>query len=132
MDYDDYVNNSDDDYSNEHDDGEDDEIYELVIAGCHAAVTYYTKYTDKQPCRNSEQTGSMWLLRYLTGNKSLCRENFRMKPHVFSQLCSVLQHTYGLQHTKRIRLKESVGICLMILGHGHCNRVVQERFQHSG
>ena len=77
MDYDDYVNNSDDDYS-------DDEIYELVIAGCHAAVTYYTKYIDKQPCRNFEQTGSMWLLRCLTGNKSLCRENFRMKPHVFS------------------------------------------------
>ena len=84
MDYDDYVNNSDDDYSDEHDDGEDDEIYELVVAGCHAAVTYYTKYIDKQPCRNSEQTGSMWLLRCLTGNKSLCRENFRMKPHVFS------------------------------------------------
>ncbi len=132
MDYDDYVNNSDDDYSDEHDDGEDDEIYELVVAGCHAAVTYYTKYIDKQPCRNSEQTGSMWLLRCLTGNESLCRENFRMKPHVFSQLCNVLQHTYGLQHTKRIRLEESVGICLMILGHGHCNRVVQERFQHSG
>jgi hypothetical protein len=54
-----------------------------------------------------------------------------MKPRVFSQLCNVLQHTYGLQHIKCIRLEESVGIYLMILGDGHCNRMVQERFQHS-
>ena len=54
-----------------------------------------------------------------------------MKPHVFLQLCNVLQHTYGLQHTRHIRLKESVGICLMILGQGACYRMVQERFQHS-
>jgi hypothetical protein len=52
MDYDDYVNNSDDDYSDEHDDDEDDEIYELFVVGCHAVVTYYIKYIDKQPCRN--------------------------------------------------------------------------------
>ena len=54
-----------------------------------------------------------------------------MKPHVFLQLCNVLQHTYGLQHTRHIRLEESVGICLMILGQGACYRMVQERFQHS-
>jgi hypothetical protein len=77
-------------------DSEDDEIYVLIVAGCHAAVTYYTKYIDKQPYRNSEQTGSMWLLHCLTSNESLCHENFRMKPHVFSQLCNVLQHAYGL------------------------------------
>ena len=57
---------------------------------------------------------------------------FRMKPYVFLQLCNVLQHTYGLQHTKHIRLKESVNLCLMILRQGACYRMVQERFQHSG
>ena len=53
---------------------------------------------------------------------------FRMKPHVFFQLCNILQHTYGLQHIGHIKLKESVGICLMILGQGACYRMVQERF----
>ena len=57
---------------------------------------------------------------------------FRMKPYIFLQLCNVLQHTYELQHTKHIRLEESVNLCLMILGQGTCYRMVQERFQHSG
>ena len=56
---------------------------------------------------------------------------FRMKPHVFLQLCNVLQHTYELQHTRHIRLEESIGICLMIFGQEACNRLVQERFQYS-
>ena len=89
------------------------------------------KYIDKQPCRDSEQTGYMWLMDCLTGNKTKCYEIFRMKSHVFLQLCNVLQHTYGFQHTRYIRLEESVGICLMILGQGVCYRMVQERFQHS-
>jgi hypothetical protein len=40
-------------------------------------------------------------------------------------------HTYGLQHTRQIRLEELVGICLMTLTQGSCNGLVQERFQHS-
>ena len=68
----------------------------------------------------------------LIGNEGKLHEMLRMKPHVFLQLCNVLQHRYGLQHTRHIRLEESVGICLTILGQGACNRLVQERFQHSG
>ena len=61
-----------------------------------------------------------------------CYQNFKMKPYVFFQLCNVLQHTYGLRHTRRNRLEESVAICLRILGHETCNRLVQDRFLHSG
>ena len=39
MDYDDYVNNSDDDHDNI--DDNDYEINELVVAGCQAVVKYY-------------------------------------------------------------------------------------------
>ena len=56
---------------------------------------------------------------------------FRMKNEVFHNLCQVLQYDYGLQHSRNIKLKESVAICLLILGHGICNRMVQEIFQHS-
>ncbi|KAK9983014.1 hypothetical protein SO802_032539 [Lithocarpus litseifolius] len=134
MDYNDHIDNSDEDHSYdvENDEYDDEELYDLAVAGCHVAVTYYMKYIDKQPCRDSEQTGYIWLMDCLTGNETKCYEMFRMKPHVFLQLCNVLQHTYGLQHTRHIRLEESVGICLMILGQGACYRMVQERFQHSG
>ena len=54
----------------------------------------------------------------LIGNEGKLHEMLRMKPHVFLQLCNVLQHRYGLQHTRHIRLEESVGICLMLLGQG--------------
>ena len=32
------------------------------------------KYIDKQPCRESEQTGYMWLMDCLTGNETKCLE----------------------------------------------------------
>ncbi|XP_075675018.1 uncharacterized protein LOC142644255 [Castanea sativa] len=129
MDYNDYIDNSDD---HSYDVEDDDELYDLVVAGCHVAVTYYIKYIDKQPCRDSDQTGYKWLMDCLIGNEAKCHEMFRMKPHVFLQLCNDLQHRYGLRHIRHIRLEELVGICLMILGQGTCNRLVQERFQHSG
>ena len=75
------------------------------------------KYIDKQPCRDFEQP-------CLTGNETKCHEMFRMKSHVIFKLCNVLQHTYGLRHTRHIKLEESVGICLMILGQGACNWLV--------
>ena len=52
MDYNDYIDNSDD----------DNEWYDLVVVGCHVAVTYYMKYIDKQPCRDSDQTFYKWLM----------------------------------------------------------------------
>ena len=83
------------------------------------------KLIDKQPCRDFEQIGYKCLMDCLTGNEAKCHQMFRMKPHVF------LQHSYRLRHTRHIRLEESVGICLTILGQETCNKLVQETFQHS-
>ena len=68
----------------------------------------------------------------MEGNETLCYNMFRMKNEVFHNLCQVLQHDYGLQHSRNIRLEESVEICLLILGHGTWNQMVQEIFQHLG
>jgi hypothetical protein len=135
MDCDDYMDYGNDDHCYDNDenaDGHDDEFYHLVSAGCRAVVTYAIKHIAKQPCRDSKETRYKWLIYTLTGNETKCHDMFRMKPRVFFQLCNVLQHTYGLQHTRQIRLEESVSICLMTLAQGSCNRLVQERFQHSG
>jgi hypothetical protein len=47
MDYDDYVNNSDDDHSHDYDNVDDAELNELIVVGCQAAVKYYIKYIEK-------------------------------------------------------------------------------------
>lgn len=127
MDCDDYMDYGNDDHCHdqeENDDGHDDEFYHIVSAGCRVVVASAIKHIDKRPCRNSEETGYRLLIYTLIGNETKCHDMFRMKPHVFFQLCNVLQHTYGLQHTRQIRLEESVGICLMTLAQGSCNRLV--------
>ena len=93
MDYNDYTNNNDNDrsYDVENDEHDDEELYDLVVVGCHIAVAYYMKYIDKQPCRDYEQIDYMWLMDCLMGNETKCHEMFRMKSHVFLQLCNVLQ-----------------------------------------
>ena len=95
------------------------------------------KYIDKEFCRDSEQIGYRWLMDCLSNNEAKCHQMFKMKPHIFLQLCNVLQHKCGLRHTRHVRLEESIGMCLKILGQGACNRLannrlVQERFQHFG
>ena len=76
MDYNDHIDNSDEDHSYdvENDEYDDDEFYDLAIVGCHVAVIYYMKYIDKQPCRDSEQTGYMWLMDCLTAIETKCLE----------------------------------------------------------
>ncbi|XP_030936119.1 uncharacterized protein LOC115961252 [Quercus lobata] len=69
MNYNDHIDNSDEDHSYdvENEEYDDEELYDLVAAGCHVAVTYYMKYIDKQPCKDSKQTGYMWLMDCLAG-----------------------------------------------------------------
>ena len=120
---------SDDDDSN---DDSDEEFYQLVAVTCEAIVTYFNKYINKTPCYYSEQTGWGWVRCCMEGNNQLCYNMFRMKNEVFLNLCQVLQRDFGLQHSRNIRLEESMAICLLILDHGTCNQMVQEIFQHSG
>ena len=57
---------------------------------------------------------------------------FRPSSHVFQELCNTLCTQYGYDGTKRVCLEDSVAITLVVLGSGMCNRMVQDRFQHSG
>ncbi|TXG46933.1 hypothetical protein EZV62_026227 [Acer yangbiense] len=55
-----------------------------------------------------------------------------MDKDVFFRLCNDLETNYGLRGSRRMSVIEILGIFLHILGHGVGNRLVQERFQHSG
>ena len=115
---DDSDSDSDDDDSN---DDFDEEFYQLVVVTCEAAVTNFNKYINKTPCYDSKQIRWAWVRCCMEGNETLCYNMFRMKKEVFRNLCQVLQHDYGLQRSRNIRLEESMAICLLILGHGTCN-----------
>ena len=86
---------------------------------------------DKVPCYNSTRRGSDFIDEIVNHeNPSRCRFLFRMKPLLFTSLCQTLAQ-YGLRHSKGVLLEEKVGIFLVIVGHGHSTRMVQEMFQHS-
>ena len=75
MDYNDYIDNSNDDHSYNVED--DDELYDLLVVGCHIIVTtYYMKYIDKEHCRDSEQIGYRWLMDCLSSNEAKCHYMF--------------------------------------------------------
>ena len=121
--------------SNDDDDSNDDsgeEFYQLVAVTYETVVTYFNKYINKTPCYDSKQTGWAQVRRCMEGNEKLCYNMFKMKKEVFHNLWQVLQHDYGLQHSRNIRLEKLVVICLLIFGHGTSNQMVQEIFQHLG
>ena len=55
-----------------------------------------------------------------------------MEPEVFIGLCEALKVYGKLEHSRYLTVQEQVCIFLLIIGQNKQNRVVQERFQHSG
>ena len=55
-----------------------------------------------------------------------------MEKHVFQGFCRELTENYGLSRTRNVSIEEMVAMFLITLGHGLGNRMIQERFQHSG
>ncbi|XP_075636634.1 uncharacterized protein LOC142608859 [Castanea sativa] len=108
----------------------DDIVLLAYLAGCTCAV-YVETYMTKVPLHRNLQTGYEWVLYTLTGNPEKCRRHFRMSSHVFQQLCNTLRQ-YGYNGTRRVCLEESLAMTLVVLGHAEGNRLVQDRFQHSG
>ncbi|CAN6560322.1 unnamed protein product [Malus baccata var. baccata] len=123
---------SDSSNTNNSTDGSDDEFYQLVSASCVTAVSEWLKYVDKKPCRTSSYTGYRWVMEVLIGHPIRCHEQFRMEQHVFKDLLETLKRDYGLKRIGDITLEEALAMFLNTLGHGHTNRMVQERFQRSG
>jgi hypothetical protein len=71
-------------------------------------------------------------MEILQGNLDRCKQNFRMEIHVFLYLCKELKERYHLKGTRKLTVEELVVMFLNTLGYGFMNRIVQERFQHSG
>ncbi|KAM7513853.1 hypothetical protein LguiA_003436 [Lonicera macranthoides] len=102
---------------------------ELVSA---AAGYYYYNCVTKQPCLSISPSGSGFLMEVLNGDDDFCREMLRMDKHVFHKLCDNLRNRGMLRDTAGVMIEEQLAIFLNIVGHNERNRVIQERFQHSG
>ncbi|XP_075670492.1 uncharacterized protein LOC142640315 [Castanea sativa] len=120
----DLVNDSDFDLT-------DNIVLATYIAGC-ACVACVETYMTKVPMHTNIQTRYEWVQYILNGNEQKYHNIFRMSSHVFRQLCNTLRTQYEYNGTKRVCLEESVAMTLVVLGHASSNKVVQDRFQHSG
>ncbi|KAL0002253.1 hypothetical protein SO802_016034 [Lithocarpus litseifolius] len=110
----------------------DDIVLATYLAGCAIVVAYVETYMNKVPMHTNIQTGYEWVQYILNGNEQKCLNVFRLSSHVFRQLYNTLRTQYGYDGTKRIFLKESVAMTLVVFGNGIGNRMVHARFQHSG
>ncbi|XP_026399632.1 putative nuclease HARBI1 [Papaver somniferum] len=113
---------------------EDDEdaIIAVTAATTSLIACYYQYFVEKTICYDSILSGSAHVDEVLNGHDARCQKNFRMEKHVFLLLCELLQEKQLLRHSKGVRVEEKVAIFMLVVGHNERNRVLQERFQHSG
>lgn len=109
----------------------DIELDEMELVAAAAGYHYYTSIT-KRPPRSLSRHGSGFMTEVLNGHDDLCREMFRMDKHVFRKLSDILRQRGMLRDTSGVMIEEQLAIFLNIIGHNERNRVIQERFQHSG
>lgn len=121
-----------DDTNSISDDSDSEEFDHLVEIGCTMVVSYFQRYVDKEPCRTSSHTGFKFVREVLNGHDVRCHQQFRMEKHVFTELLMTLNQNYDLKSSSDMPLEEALAMFLITLGHGLTNRMIQERFQHSG
>ncbi|KAL3614680.1 hypothetical protein CASFOL_041437 [Castilleja foliolosa] len=109
----------------------DVELDELELVAAAAGYHYYNSITRK-PIRSLSPKGSGFLNELIHGNDDLFREMLRMDKHVFHKLSDTLRQRGMLRDTAGVMIEEQLAIFLNIVGHNERNRVIQERFQHSG
>lgn len=102
---------------------------ELVAA---AAGYYYYNCIVSQPPRSLPTIKSGFMTEVLEGPDDVCREMFRMDKHVFHKFCRTLRERGMLRDTAGVLIEEQLAIFLSIVGHNERNRVIRERFHHSG
>ncbi|KAK6912240.1 Harbinger transposase-derived nuclease domain [Dillenia turbinata] len=109
----------------------DIELDEMELVAVAAGYYYYNSLTRQTTCSLSP-AGSGFMTVLLNSHDDVCREMLRMDKHVFHKLCSTLRERGLLRDTAGVMIEEQLAIFLNIVGHNERNRVIQERFQHSG
>ncbi|KAL7600320.1 hypothetical protein Lser_V15G24828 [Lactuca serriola] len=111
-----------------------EEIQTLFLCGLAVKGLLLTQKSKnvRRRHRSSSRTRGMLINEILNDHESRCYELFKLEVSVFNMLCRDLVVHYGLNKSRRVSIKESLGIFLLYLAHGCGNRLVQEFFNHSG
>ena len=125
-----YMDSSSSDNSSSSDDNDiDDDMLDLCM------VRYILEsdrlFVERIPCRTSMLSEKVYTQEVLLGNPTRCYEVFRMRPHVFINLCDRLKMMNLLKHSRDVIVEQGLFMGLAILSHGVTQRVVAERFKHS-
>lgn len=107
------------------------ELDEMELVAAAAGYYYYNSIT-KQPRPSISPAGTGFMTEVLNGCDDYGREMLRMDKHVFLKLSESLRRRGMLRDTAGVMIEEQLAIFLNIVGHNERNRVIQERFQHSG
>ncbi|CAK8532395.1 unnamed protein product [Lathyrus sativus] len=108
------------------------ELDEMELVAAAAGYYYYNSLTKQQPSRCLSPRRCEFMTEVLNGSDVFCREMLRMDRHVFLKLCGILRQRAMLRDTSGVMIEEQLAIFLNVIGHNERNRVIQERFQHSG
>ena len=87
---------------------------------------------DKERVSTSSFTGSLFIQEVLNGSSSICYELMRMEKHGFISLCHMFREKRWLVDSKHLSVEEKMAIFLMTISHNLRNRLLKNRFQHSG
>lgn len=112
-------------------DDSDLELDEMELVAAAVGYYYYNTIT-KQPRHSISPPGTGFMTELLNGCDDFSREMLRMDKHVFLKLSDNLRQRGMLRDTAGVLIEEQLAIFLNIVGHNERNRVIQERFQHSG
>lgn len=88
--------------------------------------------TVRQPCRTSALTGYEYVQELIHGHPDRMFDSFRMELHVFVRLCETMKSAGFLDDSREVCVEEAMGIFILTVCHNTRNRMVAERFQHSG
>lgn len=93
---------------------------------------YHYSYFIKDAVHESSLSGRNYIEEILIGNSQNCFNLFRMDTGCFMLLANELRRRKFLKDSRLVNVEEQLAIFLFTLGHSERNRVMQDRFQHSG
>ena len=87
---------------------------------------------SRTPVHTSILSGQKHVEELLHGHKVRVRRELRMEKEIFLKLVELLRDSHLLSNARDITVEEQVAIFLFCLATNASNRLMQERFQHSG
>ncbi|XP_031402089.1 uncharacterized protein LOC116211730 isoform X1 [Punica granatum] len=112
-------------------DDADIELDEMELVAAAAAYYFYNSIAAQSGPTSFPRKCS-FMAEALNNPDDAFREMFRMDKCVFHKLCDIARQRNLLRDTAGVMIEEQLTIFLNIIGHNERNRVIQERFQHSG